>query len=394
MSTSSGHSSSICVYYHKMQSWSTLFTKNGNLYGKAVLFIDPHRKKQIDFLQTAGCLCLGGLLFWVSCRYLFPWTAPFIFAMAFSTLIEPLICWCQRRLRFKRGFSSVIFTALLLFLLCGLLFLLVSQLLTEAYLFLQQFPLLIQSASEAIQHLQNALLNFRENLPPQARSMLQEFRFSIAGLPLFETLTQRLMDFAHSVASVLPSLGLFCITTVLAIFFISCHYPAVISFLRKQLPLSLQQKTAGLRSSITTTLLYWLKAQLLLFLITFCELFVGLSILKIEFSLLLAALIAVVDALPVFGTGTVLIPWSAVELLLGHSSQALGLFLLYVITLCVRNFLEPKLIASQVALPPIATLMAMYIGFSAFGLSGMILFPVLLLLLKQLHDSGYIMLWK
>ena len=105
--------------------------------------------------------------------------------------------------------------------------------------------------------------------------------------------------------------------------------------------------------------------------------------------LLLAALIAVIDALPVFGTGTVLVPWGALCLLTGNVPKGLGLLALYGVISLVRSVLEPKIMAAQVDLSPLAALAAMYVG-----VAGMVLCPMALLFVKQLHDSGWLRLWK
>ena len=105
-------------------------------------------------------------------------------------------------------------------------------------------------------------------------------------------------------------------------------------------------------------------------------------------------LIALVDALPVFGTGTVLIPWAVLCCIVGQVPQGIALAALYAVITLVRSVLEPKIMAAQVDLPPLAALAAMYVGFSAFGVAGMLLFPVGLMLVKQLHDAGFLHLWK
>lgn len=108
----------------------------------------------------------------------------------------------------------------------------------------------------------------------------------------------------------------------------------------------------------------------------------------------LAALIALIDALPVFGTGTVLVPWAAVECLLGAVPRGIALLALFAVISVVRSVLEPKLMAAQAGLPPLASLCAMYVGFCAMGVAGMVLAPMALMLVKQLRDGGYIRLWR
>ena len=137
-----------------------------------------------------------------------------------------------------------------------------------------------------------------------------------------------------------------------------------------------------MKDNLLCTLSKWFKAQCILLGVTFAELLAGLLLIRQPYALLLAAAIALIDALPVFGTGTVLLPWAAVCLLLQHTPKAFSLVAIYAV------------MAAQVDLPPLAALMAMYIGFCTFGVGGMIFFPLALLFLKQLHDAGYLRLWK
>mgnify|MGYP002968403382 CR=1 FL=1 len=154
------------------------------------------------------------------------------------------------------------------------------------------------------------------------------------------------------------------------------------------------RQARGVKADLLATLGKWCKAQCILLGVTFCELLAGLLLMRQGYALLLAALIAVIDALPVFGTGTVLVPWGALCLLTGNVPKGLGLLALYGVISLVRSVLEPKIMAAQVDLSPLAALAAMYVGFCAFGVAGMVLCPMALLFVKQLHDSGWLRLWK
>ena len=145
---------------------------------------------------------------------------------------------------------------------------------------------------------------------------------------------------------------------------------------------------------LRSTFWKWLKAESILCLVTFCMLLIGFLYLRLDYALLTAVVVAVIDALPVLGTGTVLIPWSVFHLLLGSAPKGLALLALYAIILLVRSLLEPRLMAAQVGLPSLTALLAMYLGFCLFGVGGMLLLPVALLFVKQLQDGGFIRLWK
>ena len=210
----------------------------------------------------------------------------------------------------------------------------------------------------------------------------------------FSRFSARCVSAAAEAVMELPSFFLFTATTVLAIFFTAAQFPRIMGFLRRQLPPQKLRQAGGVKENLLSTLAKWFKAQCILLSVTFVELLLGLLLIRQPYALLLAAIIAVIDALPVFGTGTFLLPWAALCLLLQQTPKAIALGAIYAVITLVRSFLEPKVMAAQVNLPPLAALIAMYIGFCTMGVTGMILFPVALLFLKQLQDAGYLHLWK
>ncbi|MBO5797818.1 MAG: AI-2E family transporter, partial [Clostridia bacterium] len=142
------------------------------------------------------------------------------------------------------------------------------------------------------------------------------------------------------------------------------------------------------------TLWQMAKAYLTLMLLTFGELAVGLWLLRVPGALTLAALIALVDILPVLGVGTVLLPWGAVAFVNGDTTLGAWLLLLYALITVVRNLLEPRLVAHRVGLPPVVALLCLYLGWQVAGVAGILLLPLAATLLWQLQMRGYVKLWK
>ena len=205
-------------------------------------------------------------------------------------------------------------------------------------------------------------------------------------------LSGRLYDWLSGViggaASALPGAVLFFFTTLLATYFTSAGRPELLERLARLIPGKWTARLRAGRSQLKQVLLGWLKAQGLLILITFGELAVGFLLLRVDLALLLAGLVALVDALPVFGTGTVLLPWAVLSFLGGSQELALGLLILYGAITVVRNVLEPRLVGERLGLHPLLALAAMYVGFQALGVAGMILAPFAAVLVKGLWDSG------
>ena len=180
---------------------------------------------------------------------------------------------------------------------------------------------------------------------------------------LLRSLSSRAMAWLGSAAAALPGGVLAIATGVLAIFFTSASYPELCAALEHAVPEEAMAKLRLFRGGVMRSLARWLRAQATLSLIT------------------------LLDALPVFGTGTALVPWAVFTLLFGFPPKAIVLLALYLCTLITRNTLEPKLLSAQAGLPPVASLFAMYLGYCTFGVAGMVLFPFLLLLFAQIRNA-------
>ena len=361
---------------------------------KEVQFI--HMSQLSVFLQktVTALLWLAGS--YVFLRWLLVPLLPFLLALGLSAVAEPLVCRLGRRLRVKRSFAAALVTTALLLLAGGGLALLILRLGLELREWSSRLPEVIAGFPALWNSTLDRIENWYSACPAFVRSALDSLAAQLTkeGPSLAGTVGAWLMGAASGLAAALPNVGLFLVTTVLAVYFTSLSYPSILAFLKRQLPQSWQSRCRQAAQCCRSTILKWLRAELLLILVTFLILLGGFTWMGLDFALLAATFTALVDALPVLGTGTVLIPWAAVCLLLGDTGRALALLALYAVAMLTRTLLEPRLLAGQVDLPPITALLAMYLGFHFMGVGGMILLPVLLLLLKQLQDAGVIRLWK
>ena len=169
---------------------------------------------------------------------------------------------------------------------------------------------------------------------------------------------------------------------------LSGELPAIRGWLRRTVRPAWLEKMQTLGGHVRTTLGGWLRAQLKLMGITFLILNAGLLLLRVRYPVLAALVITVVDALPVFGTGTILIPWALALFLQGETKTGIGLVILYGAAALSRQALEPRLVGKQVGLNPVLTLLALYTGYRLLGVGGMIVFPIAAMLFKQLWDHS------
>ena len=310
-----------------------------------------------EFLLTGAYYAVLAAALYLFLRYLLWWLLPFLLAFAAARAMEPVILLLRRTVHFKRGFSAA---------------LLLSALFTEATAFLTQLPALLDALPALTGGLLDRLRAYGALCPDWLRELLtaELSDWAAYGSTALAGLASRALALLGSMAAAVPALVLFAATTLLAVFFLAASYPTLCAAAKRRLSPRAQQRLRFWHDGVTHSLTRWLRAQAILCSLTFCQLLAGFWLLGERYSLLAAFLITLVDALPVFGTGTVLIPWALAEL--------------YLCTLTVRSITEPKLVAAQAGLPPIASLMAMYLGARAFGVAGMVLFPLLLLLAAQM----------
>ena len=349
------------------------------------------QEKQRAFLVRTAYWAVWAVLLWLGVRYLLRWLLPFLLALALAAAVEPVIAWCRRRMGLKRGFTAAVVTIAVTGVILALAAVIVWQLIRQAAELLGQLPGLLAGLPGMTEDLRQRLEDFCAACPQGLRSWLEEVPALLGTLAAGAA--QRASGACITAAAALPGVFLFCGTTALAVFFTAGSYPRVMAFFRRQLGHRLD-RARGVKANLLSTLGKWCRAQAILLGVTFCQLLAGFLLMGQRYALLLAAVTALVDALPVFGTGTVLLPWAAVCLLAGQAPRAVALAALYAVISAVRSLLEPKVMAAQAGLPPLAALAAMYAGFRALGVAGMILLPMALLFVKQLHDEGYVGLWK
>lgn len=346
-------------------------------------------------LRILARAALAAAAIWLFVRFALPWLAPFLAAFVLASVMEGGVRALIRR-SVPRRVAAALFTLVLLCLLAALPILLAGQGLSALGTLMRGMPRLVQAVEARLEALEALLGRYAAALPESVsayfRTALAAAESSLNTLPTL--LSGKLFSLAAQAAQDSPGLLLFLVTLFLGTYFLSASYPAVLAFFEAQLPLSLRRRAREIALDLRANLGGWLRAQLILTGLTFAELLALFSLLKIRGALPLAALTAFIDALPVFGTGAVLVPWALVLLLLGQNGRALALLAGWVVSAVGRNLLQAKLLGDQIGLHPLVSLLALYVGWQAWGVWGMIVFPLLFASVQQLSERGVIRLWN
>lgn len=340
-------------------------------------------------LYKTGAYILGGVVaIWLTAKFFVPIGMPFLIGWLLSKLAEKPVDRITGRTKLPHGVVSFAAMTLLSVGIVLIFWLLGKLLLVKLEDLGRQVPSLLSSLSLPLSNLRSTMLHFAMKLPDGAAvaaSRWVEDLFA-GSSSLVDSASQWLLGLAAKILSWIPELALFLVTAVLSAYFFAAQMPSIYAFFQKHLPEQWRTRISTVGKRLKGALGGYVKAQLRLSLITFGIVAAGLLLLRQKHAVLIAAVTALVDALPVFGAGTILIPWSIVSFLGENTVLGIGLLVLYALAAVSRAVLEPRLLGKQMGLSPLLTLLALYSGFKLFGVLGMIIVPVAAIAVKQLYD--------
>lgn len=201
-------------------------------------------------------------------------------------------------------------------------------------------------------------------------------------------------NFVKDVASSLPTLFVSVVVSIVSACFFCFEYDSFAKFIKRQMSNDNVEKVRNIKRLINGSICKMIKGYLILLVITFLFMAAGLTVLRVDGAVGIAVIIAIVDLLPVLGTGIILIPWGAAAFLTGSRAFGAGLIVLYLLYAAARYFIEPKVIGSKVGIHPLLSLFSMFLGLKLFGFFGIIVLPLTASVLTVLHKNGVIKLWK
>ena len=328
-------------------------------------------KKPVKLLLFAALL--------LGMKYLLPLLLPFLLAAGVALLAEPAVGFASNRLKLPRPAAAGLGVSITLLILLTILSFLGALAVKELGNLANTMPDIQTTAQQGIILLQDFMVNITNKAPDGVRPLLQRSVLDLfgSGSALLDRVTQRIPGVLSGILSGVPNGALGIGTGLLASFMISSRLPQLKQGLQKRLPPAWSEQILPALRQARHAMGGWLKAQAKLSGITYLIVAIGFLLLKIPHGPAWAALVALVDAVPILGTGTVLIPWALIKLLQQEHLQAIGLVCTYGAALLCRTTLEPRLVGRHLGLDPLLTLLFLYLGFRFWGVLGMLLAPIL-----------------
>ena len=323
---------------------------------------------------------------WLGVKYLLPLLFPFLLGLGLALCAQPAVKLGTRKLGLSRGFASALGVSLTLLLLLGLLFLLGALLFRELMDLLQGVPDTVRSSTVV---LEDWLVQLSDSAPEGVRPYLTDtvHRLFSDSDTLLRQAAGQLPGMATQILGKLPGSAMGLGTGVVSAYLISPRLPRLRQWITRHLPPVWKEKLQPALTRLRLALKGWLKAQLRLMGITFCIVTVGFLILGIPYAPVSAAGVALVDAVPLLGTGAVLLPWALVELLQGRHFRAVGLLCTYAAASMTRTVMEPRLVGKRLGLDPLVMLVFLYLGFKFLGFWGIVISPMLAFSVKTLMEN-------
>lgn len=344
-------------------------------------FYLKNRQALQDFLILGATILFCFLFF----RYLFPIFLPFLAGWLLSLLFRPLANHLEKR-RIPRWIASLFCMLLFLGLISLFVALIGNRIAAQAHSFLRlmpQYMLLIQNALEKFwTQLDNLLVVLPDPLQNLIQNSTEQLRSNLSSI-----LLSLVQSTGSSSLTSVPNFLLGMLIALLSSYFFTKDAALMRKLYEKHVLSLFRTSIHNTKRNLKTSVWGYVKTQLILMIYTFAITFIGLLVLRSPFALLLSIIIAIIDALPFFGSGFILWPGAVIHLILGSPKLAIGYMVIYAAVQIMRQIMQPKILGTQIGLHPLLTLFSMYFGYKCIGFWGLLVGPVIAVMLQAYFQT-------
>ncbi len=364
--------------------------------------VTEHRRKFIINFIYFGIIFA---LFYFLVNYALGYLFPFLFAGTLAVILQPPVRAISKKLKLKaHGVVSMILVLLIVTVVVSAIVALATSLGREIKDLVTHILAEFKSVDDFVQvvkgFVNNLLLRLPKGLGVTATEYVEKFFSNMSGneaaVSFDPSVLSAPLSGAWSVVKGIPSVIVGFVVTIISCVFMTAEYDIIRDMILKFCSEERGKKIIETKRTITKGVGKLIKAYVTLMLITFTEVFLGLNLMRLigiydgGYIAIIAFVTCIVDIVPVLGTGTVMIPWAIYSIITGNIGLGIGLIVLYAVITVLRQAIEPKLVANQVGLPSIVTIMAMFLGARVFGALGVVLLPLTVIVIKMMLDEGII----
>lgn len=347
-----------------------------------------NNRERVAFFAHLTVSLVGIALFaFIFFKYLFVPILPFIIAWGAAFVIRPAAVFISKRLHLPKKIVSaalaIIGVSAFLFAAVGLIWYGLSEI-------FELFSRLVED--ERLFDILSVLTNPLGSIlgSGDGAEKIEEYLGETVKGAITYVLNW-LVGILTGIVKGIPSVMFFILITVIASVYFALDIDRINRAVRSVLPPRFSNFLIGIKNSFFSVGIKYIRSYLLLMVITFVIIFAGFLILRIENALLLAILISVLDFLPLIGIGIIILPWGIFQILFGSVGTGVGLLVLLGVSAVIRQFAEPKILGKNLGMHPIISLLLLYLGYSVFGIGGLLLVPfvcvIINILIKKNNSS-------
>lgn len=350
-------------------------------------FYKKYWRTAFDIALIALTVYLTMLLF----SYLYRIATPIFFSFVIYLCIEPLARWLNKlglKKSIASGISVLLFSLIIVGAFSGLAFILTNQ---GTEFFNDKLPQYQEILKTQVLNNSSELQSRLDALPPDWVAKITEYiNGATEYLPkLANIVFTAALGYVSSFSTFIFN---FAVGIILA-YFLSIEILVWKKTANEKTPNTFKKAFFFLRENVFKGIAGYLKAQAKMISITFIVIFISLLILGVNNAFVISLICAILDVLPLLGVGTFFVPWIVYLFIVGQTTLAIWLSVLFLVVVLARQILEPKITGDTLGVSAFTMLAFMIISLKLFGISGVILSPILIILLKALYDQGFFHRW-
>lgn len=341
------------------------------------------------FLNLGISLCIL-----LVCVFLLPriiiWFMPFVTGWIIALIASPLVHFFEKRLKIRRkaGTAFVIISVIALVILAG--YLIGAQLVEQIAEFIGDVPKLWEAAQEDFAQIGEKLSVALKYLPSELQLTINSITGNVQEYfgGIMESISEPTITALGNFVGSLPNIVISVIMSLLFAYFYVADKGYLSGLLEKAIPDSVLVRLQMIKRGLTKAVGGYFKAQLKIEVWMYLLLGIGFSILQVKYAFLIAIGVAILDLLPFFGTGTVLIPWAIIKFLSADYKMVIGLLIIWGVGQLARQLIQPKIVGDSVGLAPIPTIILLFVGYRVAGVIGMIIAVPIGIIILNLYEEG------
>jgi len=315
---------------------------------------------------------------------------PFLIGWIIALIANPLVKFLEEKLKIKRKAVSVMVIILVIAGVIGAGYLIIAKLITETMGFLNDLPNIWKSLEEDMKVITRNLNGIYQRLPENQQENMMSLgeELTTLGKSMVGNFGTPTVVAVGTFAKNIPSVVISVIMCILSAYFFTAEKDYVSEQCHRLMPKALLEKWDVVYRSLKSAIGGYIKAQLKIEIWIYLLLFIGLMVLGIKYAALIAFGVAILDILPFFGTGLVMLPWAVVKFLSADYAMCIGLLIIWGVSQLVRQMIQPKIVGDSIGMPAIPTLFLLYIGYKVAGVIGMIIAVPIGIIIYNMYESG------